>query len=124
MTNTTAPAVQRWSRISTVHLGGRARTQVILSALAVAVFMELAPSTAATHCQWGSRAQRIHVHRDALPGHVAVALVHGGLAGPERLPSSVSEAANQRLRMQIDPNVIGASANQSESGEKASRFRS
>lgn len=98
-----------------------ARSQVILSALAVAVFlMELAPLELQRRIVNGA------VERSGFTSiatlcliYVAVALVHGGLKLVLNVyRSSVSEAANQRLRMQIDPNVIGASANQSESGEK------
>src|SRR5262249_40636465 len=95
--------------------------QVILSALAVAVFlMELAPleltrrivNDAVERREFTSIATLCLIY-------VAVALVHGGLKLALNVyRSSVSEAANQRLRMQIDPNVTVASANQRESGEK------
>jgi len=98
-----------------------ARSQVILSALAVAVFlMELAPLELQRRIVNGA------VERHGFTSiatlcliYVAVALVHGGLKLVLNVyRSSVSEAANQRLRMQIDPNVTDASANQSDSGEK------
>jgi len=98
-----------------------ARSQVILSALAVAVFlMELAPLELQRRIVNGA------VERHGFTSiatlcliYVAVALVHGGLKLVLNVyRSSVSEAANQRLRMQIDPNLTAASANQSESGDK------
>jgi len=98
-----------------------ARGQVILSALAVAVFLlDLVPLELQRRIVNGA------VDRQSFQFilmlcliYVAVALVHGGLKLVLNVyRGSVSEAANQRLRMQINPTETTHSAPQNGSGEK------
>lgn len=98
-----------------------ARDQVILSALSVAVFLlELAPLELQRRIVNGAV-----YHRDfqfivmLCLIYVAVALVHGSLKLVLNVyRGSVSEAANQRLRMLINPTATADSATQNGSGEK------
>ena len=83
-----------------------ARRQVILSILAVAVFLlELAPLELQRRIVNGAVAHRdFHFIGLLCLVYVAVALLYGGLKfGLNVLRSSVGEAANQRLRLQVDP---------------------
>ena len=98
-----------------------ARGQVILSALAVGVFLlDLVPLELQRRIVNGA------VDRQSFEFilmlcliYVAVALVHGGLKLVLNVyKGSVSEAANQRLRMQINPTETTHSAPQNGSGEK------
>jgi len=98
-----------------------ARGQVILSALSVAVFLlELAPLELQRRIVNGA------VDRQGFQFilmlcliYVGVALVHGGLKLVLNIyRGSVSEAANQRLRMQIDPTATADTATQNGAGEK------
>jgi ABC-type multidrug transport system fused ATPase/permease subunit len=94
-----------------------ARSQVILSALAVAVFlMELAPLELQRRIVNAAVERREFTFIGTLCLiYVVVALVHGSLKLILNVyRSSVSEAANQRLRMQIDPTATATSA----TGEK------
>jgi ABC-type multidrug transport system fused ATPase/permease subunit len=98
-----------------------ARSQVVLSALAAAVFlMELAPLELQRRIVNGAVERREFTFIGTLCLiYVVVALVHGSLKLILNVyRSSVSEAANQRLRMQISPTATATSANQSDSGEK------
>ncbi len=98
-----------------------ARSQVILSALSIAVFLlELVPLELQRRIVNGA------VERQGFPFiltlcliYVAVALVHGGLKLVLNVyRGSVSEAANLRLRMQISPTETADSATQNGSEEK------
>jgi ABC-type bacteriocin/lantibiotic exporter with double-glycine peptidase domain len=97
-----------------------ARGQIVLSALAIAVFLlELAPLELQRRIVNGAvERQSFEFIAVLCLGYVGVALVHGGL---KLLLSvyrgSVSEAANQRLRMRIDPTATGSAARDG-SGEK------
>lgn len=98
-----------------------ARNQVILSALAVAVFlMELAPLELQRRIVNGAVERREFTFIGTLCLiYVVVALVHGGLKLILNVyRSSVGEAANQRLRLQIDPAATGTSKTGSRSGKK------
>ena len=98
-----------------------ARGQVILSALSIAVFLiELAPLELQRRIVNGAVESRGFSFIATLCViYVAVALLHGSLKLILNVyRSSVSEAANQRLRMQIDPTAKTASATQNGSGEK------
>lgn len=98
-----------------------ARRQVILSALAVAVFLlEMAPLELQRRIVNGAVDHRDFRFIGILCLiYVAVALLYGGLKfALNVLRGSVSEAANQRLRMQIDPTGAADSATQNGSGEK------
>lgn len=98
-----------------------AHGQILLSALAIAVFLlELAPlelqrrivNGAVEHQSFQSIALLCLVY-------VGVALVHGGLKLVLSVyRGSVSEAANERLRMRIDPNATAGSATPDGSEEK------
>jgi ABC-type multidrug transport system fused ATPase/permease subunit len=98
-----------------------ARGQVILSSLSVAVFLlGLAPlelqrrivNSAVDHRDFQFIVMLCLIY-------VAVALVHGTLKLVLNVyRSSVSEAANQRLRMLIDPTATADSVTQNGSGEK------
>jgi len=98
-----------------------ARGQVILSALAVAVFLlGLAPLELQRRIVNGA------VDRQSFKFivtlcliYVAVALLHGSLKLVLNVyRGSVSEAANRRLRMQVSPTATADSATQNGSGEK------
>ncbi len=98
-----------------------ARGQVILSALSVAVFlMELAPLELQRRIVNGAVERREFAFIGTLCLiYVVVALVHGSLKLVLNVyRSSVSEAANQRLRMQINPTATATSATEGEPGEK------
>jgi ABC-type multidrug transport system fused ATPase/permease subunit len=98
-----------------------ARGQVILSALSVAVFLlELAPLELQRRIVNGAvdhRGFQFIVMLCLI--YVAVALVHGSLKLVLYVyRGSVSEAANRRLRMQINPTATADSVTQNGSGEK------
>jgi len=91
-----------------------ARDQVFLSLLAVALFLiELAPLELQRRIVNGAVEGRGFEFVGLLClVYVAVALVHGGLKLVMNVyRGSVSEAANRRLRIQINPPAAGASAN-------------
>ena len=97
------------------------RRQVILSALAVAVFLlGLAPLELQRRIVNGAVDRRDFQFIAMLcVVYVVVALLHGGSKfAMNVLRGSVTEAANQRLRMQIDPTGTADSATQNGSGEK------
>ncbi|MEO5772066.1 MAG: ABC transporter ATP-binding protein [Burkholderiaceae bacterium] len=98
-----------------------ARSQVILSALAVAVFLlELAPLELQRRIVNGAvDRQGFQFILTLCLIYFAVALVHGGLKLALNVyKGSVSEAANQRLRMQIDPTATADSPTENGAGEK------
>lgn len=98
-----------------------ARGQVILSALAVAVFLlGLVPLELQRRIVNGAVDRQSFQFIMMLCGiYVAVALLHGSLKLALNVyRSSVSEAANRRLRMQIDPTATADSATENGSGEK------
>ena len=98
-----------------------ARGQVILSILAVAVFLlELAPLELQRRIVNGAvDHQGFQFILTLCLIYVAVALLHGSLKLVLNVyRGSVSEAANQRLRMQISPTATTDSASQDGSGEK------
>ena len=98
-----------------------ARRQVILSALAVAVFLlELVPLELQRRIINGAVGHRDFQFIGMLCLiYVAVALLYGSLKfALNILRSSVGEKANQRLRMQIDPTGTADPAIQDGSGEK------
>ena len=98
-----------------------ARRQVILSALAVAVFLlELVPLELQRRIINGAVGHRDFQFIGMLCLiYVAVALLYGSLKfALNILRSSVGEKANQRLRKQIDPTGKGHSATKNGSGEK------
>lgn len=98
-----------------------ARGQIILSALSIAVFLlEMAPlelqrrivNNAVSH-------QDFQLIMTLCAIYVAVAVLHGGLKLVLNVyRGSVSESANQRLRMQIDPNAKADPAIRDSSGDK------
>lgn len=98
-----------------------ARRQVILSVLAVAVFLlGLAPLELQRRIvNAGVDRREFHFIGMLCLLYVAVALLHGGLKFAMNVfRSSVSEAANRRLRMQVDPTGAADSATHSGSGQK------
>jgi ABC-type multidrug transport system fused ATPase/permease subunit len=91
-----------------------ARDQVLLSLLAVALFLiELAPLELQRRIVNGAVEGRgFEIVGLLCLVYVAVALAHGGLKLVMNVyRGSVSEAANRRLRMQINPPATSASAN-------------
>jgi ABC-type multidrug transport system fused ATPase/permease subunit len=98
-----------------------ARDQVLLSLLAVALFLiELAPLELQRRIVNGAVEGRGFEFIGLLClVYVAVTLVHGGLKLVMNVyRGSVSEAANRRLRMQINPPATAASANAAAPGEE------
>ena len=98
-----------------------ARSQLILSALAIAVFLlGLAPLELQRRIVNGAvDRQSFQFILTLCLIYVAVALLHGGLKFALNVyKGSVSEAANRRLRMQVDPMATDDSAPQNGSGEK------
>ena len=98
-----------------------ARDQVLLSLLAVALFLiELVPLELQRRIVNGA----VEGRGFELVGllcliYVAVALVHGGLKLVMNVyRGSVTEAANQRLRLQINPPATAASASAAAPGEE------
>jgi ABC-type multidrug transport system fused ATPase/permease subunit len=97
-----------------------ARGQVILSALSIAVFLlELAPLELQRRIVNGAvEHQSFQFILMLCLIYVAVALVHGGLKLVLSVyRGSVSEAANQRLRMRIDPTATARSATENGSAK-------
>ena len=97
-----------------------ARGQLVLSALSIAVFLlELAPLELQRRIVNGAvEHQSFRFILVLCLVYVGVALLHGGLKlvlGVYR--GSVSEAANQRLRMRIDPTATTRTATESGSGK-------
>jgi len=98
-----------------------ARDQVLLSLLAVALFLiELAPLELQRRIVNGAVEGRGFEFVGLLClVYVAVTLVHGGLKLVMNVyRGSVSEAANRRLRMQMNPPATAASANAAAPGEE------
>ena len=98
-----------------------ARGQIILSMLSVAVFLlELAPLELQRRIVNGAvDRQGFQLIVTLCLIYVAVALLHGSLKMLLNVyRGSVSEAANRRLRMQINPTATADAATQSGSGEK------
>ena len=98
-----------------------ARSQVILSTLSVAVFLlELAPLELQRRIVNGAvDRQGFQLIVTLCLIYVAVALLHGILKMLLNVyRGSVSEAANQRLRMQINPAATAGAARPNGSGEK------
>ena len=98
-----------------------ARHQVLLSLLAVALFLiELAPLELQRRIVNGAVEGRGFEFVGLLClVYVAVTLVHGGLKLVMNVyRGSVSEAANRRLRMQMNPSATAASANAAAPGEE------
>ena len=88
-----------------------ARGQIILSALSIAVFLlELVPLELQRRIVNGAVEQRgLKFILMLCLVYVVVALLHGGLKLVLSVyRGSVSEAANQRLRMRIDPTTAGS----------------
>jgi len=97
-----------------------ARGQIILSALSIAVFLlELAPLELQRRIVNGAvEHQSFRFILMLCLVYVAVALLHGGLKLVLSVyRGSVSEAANQRLRMRIDPTATARSATENGSGK-------
>ena len=98
-----------------------ARDQVLLSLLAVALFLiELAPLELQRRIVNGAVEGRgFEFVGQLCLVYAAVALVQGGLKLVMNVyRGSVSEAANRRLRMQMNPPATAASANAAAPGEK------
>ena len=97
-----------------------ARGQMILSALSIAVFLlELAPLELQRRIVNGAVEQRgLKLILMLCLVYAVVAIVHGSLKLVLSVyRGSVSEAANQRLRMRIDPTMAGSESGNG-SGEK------
>ena len=97
-----------------------ARGQIILSALSIAVFLlELAPLELQRRIVNGAvERQNFRFILMLCLIYVGVALVHGVLKLVLSVyRGSVSEAANQRLRMRIDPTATARSATENGSGK-------
>ena len=98
-----------------------ARGQIILSALSIAVFLlELVPLELQRRIVNGAvQQQSFRFILMLCLIYVGVALLHGGLKLILSVyRGSVSEAANQRLRLRIDPTANAGSKTQNGSGEK------
>ena len=97
-----------------------ARGQIVLSALSIAVFLlELAPLELQRRIVNGAvEHQSLQFILMLCLIYVAVALVHGGVKLVLSVyRGSVSEAANQRLRMRIDPTATARSATENGSAK-------
>jgi ABC-type bacteriocin/lantibiotic exporter with double-glycine peptidase domain len=101
------------------------RGQVILSALSIGVFLlELVPLELQRRIVNGAVDQQgLHFIVMLCLIYAAVALVHGSLKLVLNVyRSSVSEAANQRLRMRISPAANADSANPGRAGDKGAQI--